>query len=58
MAGCECEVWERINNPQTEEEREAWPPGTLRWDILDETWVFRDYGIKFCPWCGSKLTEE
>ncbi len=56
MAGCECIYWKRATEKGTIFKGEGLTP-TLhsrpRWFIKNG-----ETSIHYCPWCGSKLTEE
>lgn len=58
MAGCTCEVWERVKNPQTPEEKRAhpWAKRNLTYDADLEMWILYQVFISHCPWCGKPLT--
>lgn len=56
MAGCECPKWKRMAKKVI-----------IFLDAADSLWriimINKDFGntwqpIFYCPWCGSKLTEE
>lgn len=53
MAGCECEVWKAIEYTESAGVKPA-----LKYNDAEKSWALGGYLIDFCPWCGSKLTEE
>ena len=49
MAGCECEIWDKVIHDMDTELKYFDPPDSVG------HWTLGIYYIDHCPWCGAKL---